>query len=201
MFGVEASKFLGFLLTKRGIEADPEKCAAIIAMRSPILVKKVQQLTGRMAALSRFVSAGGDKGHPYFHCLKRNNRFIWTQECEEAFVKLKEYLASPPVLCKPELGTPSPILCSYREGDQFGPVAGTRPGAEANLLHQQGIAGAKGEIPGLRKSSPDYSILSEKTLPLLPELHRDSNDRPSNPQGPAKAKCGRQNGALGGTTV
>jgi len=106
VFGVEAGKFLGFLLTERGIEANPKKCVAIISMRSPILVKEVQQLTGRMTALSRFVSAEGDKGYPYFQCLKRNSRFVWTRECEEAFVKLKEYLASPPVLCKPELGTP-----------------------------------------------------------------------------------------------
>jgi len=56
--------------------------------------------------LSRFVSAGGDKGHLYFQCLRRNNRFIWTRECEEAFLKLKEYLASPQVLCKPQLDTP-----------------------------------------------------------------------------------------------
>jgi len=105
VFGVEAGKFLGFLLTKRGIEANPEKYTGIIPMRSPISIKEVQQLTGRMAALSRFVSAGGDKGHPYFQCLKRNNRFVWTRECEEAFLKLKEYLASPPVLCKPHLGT------------------------------------------------------------------------------------------------
>ena len=70
-------------------------------MRSPASVKEVQQLTGRMAALSRFVSAGGDKGHPYFQCLKRNSRFVWTEECEAAFVKLKGYLAAPLVLCKP----------------------------------------------------------------------------------------------------
>ena len=55
IFGVEARKFLGFLLTERGIEANPDKCAAILAMRSPATVKEVQQLTGRMAALSRFV--------------------------------------------------------------------------------------------------------------------------------------------------
>ena len=41
MFGVEAGKFLGFLLTERGIEANPKKCAAIIVMRSPISVKEV----------------------------------------------------------------------------------------------------------------------------------------------------------------
>jgi len=45
VFGVEAGKFLGFLLTERGIEANPEKCATIIAMRSP---KEVQQLIGRI---------------------------------------------------------------------------------------------------------------------------------------------------------
>jgi len=106
VFGVDAGKFLGFLLTERGIEANPEKCAAIINMRSLISVKEVQQLMGRMTALSRFVSVGGDKGHPYFQCLRRNNRFFWTRECEEAFENLKKYLPSPPVLCKPKLGTP-----------------------------------------------------------------------------------------------
>ena len=115
IFGVEAGKFLGFLLTKRGIEANPEMCAAILAMRSPATVKEVQQLTGRMTALSRFVSASGEKGHPYFQCLKRNNRFVWTKECEEAFVKLKEYLASPLVLCKPLVGTPLRLYFAVTE--------------------------------------------------------------------------------------
>jgi len=55
VFRVETGKFLGFLLTKRGIEVNLEKYAAILAMRSPISVKEVQHLTGRMAALSRFV--------------------------------------------------------------------------------------------------------------------------------------------------
>nr|KYP68455.1 Retrovirus-related Pol polyprotein from transposon opus [Cajanus cajan] len=54
-FGVQAGKFLGFLLTHRGIEANPDKCSAIINMRSPSTVKEVQQLTRRMASLSRFL--------------------------------------------------------------------------------------------------------------------------------------------------
>jgi len=105
VFGVEARKFLGFLLTEMGIEVNPDKCDAIIGMRSPTNVKEVQQLTRRMAALSRFLLGSDDKGYPYFQCLKKNNRFVWTKECEEAFTKLKEYLASPPVLGKPVPGT------------------------------------------------------------------------------------------------
>ena len=103
---MEAGKFLGFMLTERGIEANPGKCATIIAMKSLTSVKDVQQLTGWMAALSRLVSAGGEKGHPYFQCLKRNSRFAWTDECEAAFLKLKEYLETPPVLCKTQVGIP-----------------------------------------------------------------------------------------------
>ena len=48
---MEAGKFLGFMLTERGIEANPDRCAAIIAKRSPTSVKEVQQLTRRMTAL------------------------------------------------------------------------------------------------------------------------------------------------------
>jgi len=106
VFGVEAGKFLGFMLIEKGIEANPNKCATIIAMRSPTSVKEAQQLTGRMVSLSRFVSTGGEKGHPYFQCLKRNSHFSWTDECEATFLELKEYLATPPVLCKPREGVP-----------------------------------------------------------------------------------------------
>ena len=56
-FGVQANKFMGFLLTHRGIEANPEKCQEIINMRSPTSVKDDQQLTRILAALSRFYFA------------------------------------------------------------------------------------------------------------------------------------------------
>jgi len=75
-------------------------------MRILANVKEVQQLTGRMVALSRFLSVGGDKGYPYCKCLKKNNHFICTPECEEAFIRLKEYPASPLILYKSPPGIP-----------------------------------------------------------------------------------------------
>ena len=69
VFGVEAWKFRGFVLTERGIEAIPDKCASIIEMRSLINVKEVQQLTGRMATLSRFLLASGMRRS--FHQVER----------------------------------------------------------------------------------------------------------------------------------
>jgi len=87
------------------------------------------------------------------------------------------------------------------KGDQFGPIAGARSGTNANLLRQQGIVGARGEILDLRESSLSGRIVSKKTPPLLPELYRDSDDRPSNLQGLAKTRCSGQNGTMGGGTV
>jgi len=54
-FGVEGGKFLGFMLTHRGIEANPDKCQPILDMRSSKKIKEVQQFLGCLTALSRFV--------------------------------------------------------------------------------------------------------------------------------------------------
>jgi len=55
VFGVDRGKFLGFMLTQRGIEVNPKKCKAIIEMRSPTTIKEVQRLIGRLTAISRFL--------------------------------------------------------------------------------------------------------------------------------------------------
>ena len=63
-FGVSAGKFLGFIVNHRGIEANPDKIKAVLDMPSPSGIKEVQQLTGRIAALSQFVSRASDKCQP-----------------------------------------------------------------------------------------------------------------------------------------
>ena len=69
-FGVASRKFIGFLLSQRGIEANPEKVRVILEMTSPRTVKEVQKLTGRIAAFNRFVSKATDKCLPFFKTLK-----------------------------------------------------------------------------------------------------------------------------------
>ena len=62
VFGVPSGKLLGFIVSHRGIEDNLEKIEAIIRMEAPRSQKKVQRLTGCMAALSRFISRLGEKG-------------------------------------------------------------------------------------------------------------------------------------------
>ena len=70
-FRVSAGKFLGFIVNNRGIEANPDKIRAVLDMRLPSNIKKVQHLTGRIAGLSRFVSGSSDKCQPFFQILKK----------------------------------------------------------------------------------------------------------------------------------
>ncbi|XP_072059698.1 uncharacterized protein [Arachis hypogaea] len=114
-FGVRGGKFLGFILTNRGIEANPDKCQAILNMTSPTNIKEVQRLTGRLAALSRFLPCLAFKSLALFKCLRKNTTFEWDENCETAFQNLKKFLSEPPVLQKPKLGEPLYLYLSITD--------------------------------------------------------------------------------------
>ena len=95
-FGIASGKFLGFMISQRGIEANPNKIQAILNMEPPRNVEDIQSLNGLVAAFNRFVSKATDKCLPFFRVLRK--AFEWTDECQQAFEDLKAYLASTPLL-------------------------------------------------------------------------------------------------------
>jgi hypothetical protein len=104
IFGVPSGKLLGFIISHRGIKANPEKISAITSMKAPTCIKDVQELTGCMAALNRFISKLGERGLPFFKLLKHQEKFVWTLEADQALAQLKEFLSKPPVLTSPRKG-------------------------------------------------------------------------------------------------
>ena len=100
-FGVTSEKFLGFLVTKRGIEANLEKIKALTDMKHPNSKKDIQRLIGRIASLSRFISSSVQRRLPFFKILRQPGNFKWTEECRQAFEELKNYMKNPPLLSKP----------------------------------------------------------------------------------------------------
>ena len=68
-FGVPSGEFLGYLVTERGIEANPKQIAAFIDIPSPKMAREVQRMTGRIAALNRFISKFTDKCVPIYQLL------------------------------------------------------------------------------------------------------------------------------------
>ncbi|XP_072063917.1 uncharacterized protein [Arachis hypogaea] len=162
-FAIEAGKFLGFMITQRRVEANPEKCQAILQMKSPGCIKDVQRLVGRLTALSRFLDASAAKALPFFNLMKKGIAFEWTPVCEKAFNHFKEILASPPVLGKPTAGEP---LYLY--------LAVTEEALAAVLVREEG----KAQQPiyfvskALQGAELRYSKLEKLALALLTSSRR-----------------------------
>ncbi|GJT54977.1 reverse transcriptase domain-containing protein [Tanacetum coccineum] len=100
-FSMEEGPFLGHLITRQGIRANPSKVKAVNDLVQPKTLKDIQSLNGKLAALTRFLSKGAEKSLPFFKVLKNcadKNTIQWTKEAEEAFQKMKNFMEILPTL-------------------------------------------------------------------------------------------------------
>jgi hypothetical protein len=77
-FSVPSGKLLGYMVSRRGIDPNPEKVSSITKMKPPESLHDVQKLTGCMPTLSRFISRFGVRGLLFFKVLKKQDKFQWT---------------------------------------------------------------------------------------------------------------------------
>jgi hypothetical protein len=119
-FRVPSRKLLGYMVSRRGIDPNLEKVSAITKMKPLDSLHDVQKLMGCMVALRRFISRLSVRGLPFFKILKKEDKFQWTQEAQEAFKDLKKYLTTPPTLVGLEphedlqlyISTTSNVVCT-----------------------------------------------------------------------------------------
>ena len=100
-FGVGSGKFLGYMMTHRGIKVNPDQIKAINNLQPPRNPKEVQKLTGMMATLNRFIFKSTDRCKPFFLLLHKWKKFEWSDECVVAFQQLKQYLSHLPIMSSP----------------------------------------------------------------------------------------------------
>jgi len=130
-FGVEAGKFLGYLITNCGIEVNPDQIKAVQCLKSPGNLKEVQVLIGMLAALNRFISSCC----PFYQLLKKWKGFRWNEKCEKAFQDLKEYLMQAPMLTAPKVGEDLFMYLSVQSCCECHAFKGSRSSA-ACILHR-----------------------------------------------------------------
>src|SRR3954471_3690365 len=92
-FGVPSGQLLGYFISQQGIEANPKKIRAILAMEKTKNLKGVQQLAGCITVLIRFISCMGEKALPFYQLLRNAEKFEWTPEADDAFEYLKRLLS------------------------------------------------------------------------------------------------------------
>jgi hypothetical protein len=80
-FGVKTGKLLGFIVSGRGIEVDPDKAKAIQEMPAPKTEKEVRSFLGRLNYIARFISQLTVTCEPIFRLLRKKNPGVWDNDC------------------------------------------------------------------------------------------------------------------------
>ncbi|GKV46573.1 hypothetical protein SLEP1_g53545 [Rubroshorea leprosula] len=160
-FAVESGKFLGYVVSKKGIEVNPEKVQAVQQREPPRTVKDVQRLTGRVAALHRFIVKSVERCLPFIKALREPKNFQWTNECQQVFDELKQDLASAPLLSKPV------------EGESLYLYLGVLQGAEQNYpLAEKAAFALVCTARKLRAYFQSHQIVVYTDLPLRKILQK-----------------------------
>jgi hypothetical protein len=136
VFGVKKGKFLGCLVSTKGIEANPNKIEAILWMEHSNSKKGAQRLAGRLASLNRFISRSAEMNLPFFEILKSAEVFQWGPAQQRAFEELKQYLIDLTTLTPPSPGAP---LLLY--------VAASHSAASATLVQEKQDGQVKRQAP------------------------------------------------------
>ncbi|RVX22916.1 Transposon Ty3-I Gag-Pol polyprotein [Vitis vinifera] len=100
-FGVSAGKFLGFMVSQRGIEVSPDQVKAVMETPPPRNKKELQRLTGKLVALGRFIARFTDELRPFFLAIRKAGTQGWTDNCQNALERIKHCLMHPPILSSP----------------------------------------------------------------------------------------------------
>ncbi|RVW66402.1 Retrovirus-related Pol polyprotein from transposon 17.6 [Vitis vinifera] len=80
-FGVSAGKFLGFMVSQRGIEVSPDQVKAVMETPPPRSKKELQRLTGKLVALGHFIARFTDELRPFFLAIRKAGASGWTDSC------------------------------------------------------------------------------------------------------------------------
>jgi hypothetical protein len=104
VFGVRQGKILGYLVSHRRIEANLTKIQAIIM--PPQSARDIQRLTGRLAALNRFISKSAERSLPFLKMLRSAKDFAWGPEQAATFASLKQHLSELAILTSPNPSLP-----------------------------------------------------------------------------------------------
>ncbi|XP_070019920.1 uncharacterized protein [Nicotiana sylvestris] len=168
-FGIASGKFLGFLISNRGIEVNPAQIKAIEEIPDIISNKKeVQRLTGRIAALGRFISKSTKKCFKFFSALKKQDHFEWNEECQQTLRNLKMYLSNPLLLAKSKAGERLFIYLVVSEVAVSAVLVREEQGKQSPIYYvSKSLLDAETRYPQLEKLSLALIMASRKLRPYF----------------------------------
>jgi len=196
-FRVGGDKFLSFMITHRWIEANSDKCIAILEMHSLTNIQEVQKLNGRLASLFRFLPKRSRKSEAILQTAQENWALFMGRDLRTSLSDFQEnhsHTASFELTRARSTG--APISLNSQRSHQLSPRTREREEWAPYLLHQSHAPWCWEALPNDRKGGVNTHHLGLTTWALLPESSSGSQDELPHQAGFEKAWTHRKNGGL-----
>ncbi|WVZ93642.1 hypothetical protein U9M48_039607 [Paspalum notatum var. saurae] len=110
-FWLKQVSFLGHILSEKGVAVDPSKVKDVLNWKQPETVTEIRSFLGLAGYYRRFIKDFSKTAKPMTSLTKKNAKYVWSSNCEEAFQTLKKLLTSAPVLAQPDVTKPFDVYC------------------------------------------------------------------------------------------
>jgi hypothetical protein len=110
-FWINEVPFLGHVISPEGITVETGKVKDVLDWKPPTSVTQVHSFLGLASYYWRFIPNFSKISKPITELLKKGNKYIWSKDCDEAFLTLKELLTMSPVLVQPHIAKPFDVYC------------------------------------------------------------------------------------------
>ena len=138
----------------------------MLDLQPPSNTKEIQRLTGKIAAISRFVSRSSDKCQSFFQVLKK--AFHWDAQCEEALSALKTYLSSPSVLVSPSEEELLTLYLAISDFSTSSALVKERDRMQQPIYYcSRALRGAKERYPNMDKLILALVTIAKRLRPYL----------------------------------
>lgn len=151
-------KFLGYVIDSRGIRADGEKIKAILEIPVPKNVKQIRSVVGTVSWYRRFIPNFTELTGPLNRLTRKNVPFSWDNECDIAFMKIKDALVTAPILSCPDFNLPFTIQCD---------ASGYGIAAVLSQIHPDGERVVCYLSRSLNRLEKNYSVTERECLAVL----------------------------------
>ena len=99
--------YLGYIISSQGVSADPEKIRAVKEFPIPLNTKQLRSFLGLASYYRRFIAGFSQIASPLFILTRKDVEYVWNEDCQDAFCKLKGLLTRAPVLAFPNFSVDS----------------------------------------------------------------------------------------------
>jgi hypothetical protein len=110
-FWIKEVPFLGHVVSPEGIAVDPSKVKEVLEWKPPTTVFEVRSFLGLAGYYRRFIPNFSKIAKPITELLKKGNKYLWSETCDEAFKHLKRLLTTSHVLAQLDTTKPFDVYC------------------------------------------------------------------------------------------